>query len=71
MLRVSRSLTRRSLVRWLSTAGGDEHAFQAETKQLLDMVTNSLYTDKEVFVREIVSNASDALEKLRYHEANG
>ena len=34
------------------------HAFQAETRRLLDIVTNSLYTDKEVFVRELVSNAS-------------
>ena len=40
-------------------------AFQAETKQLLDIVARSLYSDKEVFIREIVSNASDALEKLR------
>ena len=42
------------------------HAFQAETRRLLDIVTNSLYTDKEVFVRELVSNASDALEKRRH-----
>jgi len=40
--------------------------FQAETKKLLNIVANSLYTDKEVFVRELVSNASDALEKRRY-----
>lgn len=40
--------------------------FQAEVKQLLDIVVHSLYTDKEVFVRELVSNASDALEKLRH-----
>uniref|UniRef100_A0A6U3SHU6 Histidine kinase/HSP90-like ATPase domain-containing protein n=3 Tax=Ditylum brightwellii TaxID=49249 RepID=A0A6U3SHU6_9STRA len=40
--------------------------FQAETRQLLDIVTHSLYTDREVFLRELVSNASDALEKLRH-----
>ena len=45
--------------------------FQAETRQLLDIVTHSLYTDKEVFLRELVSNASDALEKLRHIQSTG
>ena len=40
--------------------------FQAEVQQLLDIVIHSLYTDKDVFVRELVSNASDALEKMRF-----
>jgi len=44
----------------------ESHTFQAETAQLLNIVAKSLYTDKEVFLRELISNASDALEKLRY-----
>lgn len=43
--------------------------FKAETRQLLDIVTHSLYTDKEIFLRELVSNASDACEKLRHLQA--
>lgn len=43
----------------------EKHGFQAEVKQLLDIVIHSLYTDKEIFVRELVSNAADSLEKLR------
>jgi TNF receptor-associated protein 1 len=43
-----------------------KHEFQAETRMLLDIVARSLYSDKEVFVRELISNASDALEKFRF-----
>lgn len=42
-----------------------QHDFQADVATLLDIVTESLYADKEVFIRELVSNASDALEKRR------
>jgi molecular chaperone HtpG len=44
----------------------EKHTFQAEVTQLLDIVIHSLYTDREIFIRELVSNASDALEKLRH-----
>jgi len=44
----------------------EEHEFQAETRQLLDIVARSLYSEKEVFIRELISNASDAIEKYRY-----
>ncbi len=44
----------------------EKREFQAEVSQVLDIVINSLYTDKEIFIRELVSNASDALEKLRH-----
>ena len=47
------------------------HGFKTETKKLLDIVTHSLYTDKEIFLRELLSNCSDALEKQRYLEVTG
>ena len=58
--------------RCLSTSTAAEtREFQAETRKLLDIVTNSIYTDKEVFIRELISNASDALEKYRYKQVTG
>ncbi len=50
----------------MSTHTPQKYEFQAEISQLLDIVTHSLYTEKEIFIRELVSNASDALEKLRH-----
>jgi len=45
----------------------EKHEFQAEVSRLMDIIINSLYTDKQVFLREIISNAADALEKARFH----
>ena len=50
----------------MSAATPQKFEFQAEIRQLLDIVIHSLYTEKEIFIRELVSNAADALEKLRH-----
>ena len=44
----------------------EKHEFQAEIAQLLEIVIHSLYTEKEIFIRELISNAADANEKLQF-----
>ena len=47
-------------------ASKQTHSFQTEVKQLLNLMVHSLYSNKEIFLRELVSNAADAADKLRF-----
>jgi molecular chaperone HtpG len=49
-----------------ATAPGEKLTFQAEVSRLLDIVAHSLYSEKEIFLRELISNAADACDRLRY-----
>lgn len=49
----------------------EKHHFQAEIQQLLDIVIHSLYTDRDIFARELISNAADACERLRFLQTSG
>lgn len=44
----------------------EQHTFQAETKELLDLMVHSIYSNKDIFLRELISNASDAIDKLKF-----
>jgi len=50
----------------MTTPKTETKEFQAEVKKLLDIVIHSLYTERDIFLRELISNAADALEKFRH-----
>ena len=55
----------------MTDISNEKFEFKAEIKQLLDIITHSLYTSRDIFLRELISNASDALDKLRFETNKG
>src|SRR6185312_9837766 len=50
----------------MSTPTIERHTFQAETRELLDLMIHAIYSNKDIFLRELISNASDAIDKLQF-----
>ena len=53
-------------IKWGHAMNDQEFAFEADTGKILDIVINSLYSQKEIFLRELISNASDAINKRKF-----
>src|SRR5689334_17780330 len=51
-----------------TTPAAEPHEFRAEIRQLLNILAHSLYTEREIFLRELISNAADALNRLRFEQ---